>query len=74
MASEKSQQTQNQPAEEGGPSGEISTTVPEIAMLNNMLPRGYRFELYENVRKSSPFEARSGKRKKPVRVRCSNPL
>eukprot|EP01022_Parablepharisma_sp_SALTPOND_P034414 TRINITY_DN916_c0_g1_i1.p2 TRINITY_DN916_c0_g1~~TRINITY_DN916_c0_g1_i1.p2 ORF type:complete len:530 (-),score=67.04 TRINITY_DN916_c0_g1_i1:10370-11959(-) len=46
--------------------GELNANVFQIAKLNNMLPRGYRLELYDTVRKNEPSEFKSGKRKKVV--------
>ena len=48
------------------PMGELNANVFQIAKLNNMLPRGYRLELYETVRKNEPSEFKSGKRNKVV--------
>ena len=45
---------------------ELNASVIQIAMLNNKLPCGYRFELYETVRKNEPSEFKTGKRKKMV--------
>jgi len=48
------------------PKGEIVASVPQIAILNNHLPCGFRFELYENARKFDPSTMLTGKRKKTV--------
>lgn len=46
--------------------GELIANVYQIAILNNLLPRGFRFESYENVRKSDIREPATGKRQKTV--------
>ena len=48
------------------PTGEVSGNVFQIAILNNMLPKGYKFEAYENAHKGSDYDSKSGKRKKKV--------
>ena len=45
---------------------EITATIPQIAILNNLLPRGFRFELYESVQKLDPSFIKTGKRKQVV--------
>jgi len=65
MASEIGQNVQMTSREEEV-KGEIAASVFQIAILNNMLPRGYRFEAYENARKNDFFQPKAGKRKKVV--------
>ncbi len=45
--------------------GELSATPQQMAHLNNLLPRGFRFESFDKVQKG-PHKA--GKRKKPIPV------
>jgi len=47
--------------------GTINATIYQVAKLNNMLPPGYRIELYENLGKIKGMELKSGKRQKIVR-------
>ncbi len=60
--------------------GELPASAFQVAILNNLLPRGFRFELYENARKADPTNAKCAKRKKPVPFwevpdpSCSNPI
>ncbi len=46
--------------------GELTTTAHHIALLNGMLPRGFRFDLAENCRKLSSLATKTAKRRKPV--------
>ncbi len=64
MASEVTPSTTMPPV--GGIKAELNANVFQIAKLNNMLPRGYRFELFETMRKNEPSQFKSGKRKKVV--------
>lgn len=43
---------------------EITASICQIAVLNNLLPKGFRFELSENVAKCDVMN--TGKRKKTV--------
>jgi hypothetical protein len=47
--------------------GSINATIYQIAKLNDLLPPGYRIELYENLGKIKGMELKSGKRQKIVR-------
>ena len=60
--------TQSQAIPTAGPeiSGEITGTIAQMAILNNLLPRGFRFEPYENARRLDPSLISSGKRKTVV--------
>lgn len=42
--------------------GQLVANAPQMALLNGMLPRGFRFELAENV----SFKPKTGKRTKVV--------
>ena len=42
-----------------GVKGEIEGSVPQIAILNNLLPRGFRFEPFENIKKGDNSHSRS---------------
>ncbi len=46
--------------------GELCANVYQIAILNNKLPRGYKFDLYENVRKTDSFDRKPSRPKKNV--------
>lgn len=48
------------------PTGNINANIYQIAKLNNLLPPGYRIELYENLGKSKGLELKSGKRRQIV--------
>ena len=48
--------------------GEITGTTAQIAILNNLLPRGFRFEPYESARRLDPSLISSGKRKTVVSI------
>ncbi len=48
--------------------GELDASAPQMAILNGMLPCGFRFELFETARKSATMEPHSGKRTKTVCV------
>jgi len=52
---------------------ELNASTIQIAMLNNKLPRGFRFELYDTIKKNEPTEFKTGKRKKMVTIFSSNP-
>lgn len=46
--------------------GEIMGSIPQIAFLNNLLPRGFRFESFDNARKLNASLVKSMKRAKSV--------
>lgn len=46
--------------------GAIQGNVYQLALLNNMLPRGYKFELAENIKKQEALESRNIRKKKNV--------
>ena len=46
--------------------GELSANVYQIAILNKLLPRGYKFDLYESVRKTDSFDRKPPRPKKSV--------
>ena len=48
--------------------GELNASVYQIAILNNKLPRGYKFDLYENVRKTDSFDRKPPRPKKAVHL------
>lgn len=51
------------------PIGEIIGNVYQIAILNNMLPPGYRLELPENINRVKLPQLKTGKRKTAVIIR-----
>ena len=53
------------------PVGEIIGNVYQIAILNNMLPPGYRLELPENINKVKLSQFKIGKRKTAVILRLN---
>jgi len=42
--------------------GEVIASVPQIAILNNLLPRGFRFEPFDNIKKLNASVTKSMKR------------
>lgn len=48
--------------------GILNATVYQIALINNLLPRGFKFEQADNIRKVEA-ESKSSKRKKKVIIR-----
>lgn len=46
--------------------GEITASMEQIAVLNSMLPRGFRFELCANVKKVGAVPVKAGKRERNV--------
>lgn len=48
--------------------GEVEATIQQIAILNNLLPKGFRFETFENARKLDSGHTKSGNRKPPVLI------
>lgn len=46
-----------------GISGEIEGSVPQIAILNSLLPRGFRFEPCENMKRTDHSHQKSDLRK-----------
>lgn len=47
-------------------SSEVIASTAQIATLNSMLPRGYRFETHENARKLATAVPKGGKRRPVV--------
>ena len=50
------------------PTGELMATANQIAILNNMIPRGFKFEVADSLHKTNKLMNKSGKRKKHVRM------
>jgi hypothetical protein len=46
--------------------GEVVANIQQAAVLNCMLPKGFRFELLENIQKLEPPQMKIGKRTKIV--------
>jgi len=64
--SENIGQIPGQPPETTGLQGVLIGNVFQMAQLNNLLPRGFKFELIENAWKVDPAQQNLGKRKKTV--------
>jgi hypothetical protein len=39
--------------------GEVIASIPQMAILNTLLPRGFRFEPFDNVRRLNASTAKS---------------
>lgn len=48
--------------------GEVEATMQQIAILNNLLPKGFRLETYENARKLDSRHTKPDNRKPPVLI------
>ena len=68
MDSEVNQNMSEVPANEED-KAELNAEIFQIALLNNLLPMGYRLEPYENAKKNEEFK--TGKRKTAVFIDAS---
>ena len=66
MASEENMTLYQKSAMSDLPTGELTATVHQIAVLNNMIPRGFKFEVADNMPKINKPGNKSSKRKKHV--------